>query len=138
MLRRDTLDKVGACTSTTRRASVLAFTGVISLIINTRLLVLRYRWCRYLQSGNLPLKRPLGSVGGHKRCAVDDPNGVVINIATPGWNEYEEEVNCPQPTAKATQPTAKAPQPTAKAGSVERACVISVTATLVMSVSFLL
>lgn len=126
MLRRDTLDKVGACTSTTRRASVLTFTGVISLIINTRLLVLlRYRWCRYLQSGNLPLKRPLGSVGGHKRCAVDDPNGVVINIATPGWNEYEEEVNCPQPTAKA-------------AGSVERACVISVTATLVMSLSFLL
>lgn len=86
---------------------------------------LRYRWCRYLQSRNLPLKRPLSSVAGHRRCAVDDPNEVIINIATPAWNEYEEEVNCPQPTAKAT-------------GNVERACMISMTAALVMAVSFLL
>lgn len=57
---------------------------------------------------------------------MDDPNGVVINIATPGWNEYEEEVNCPPP------PTPKA------AGPVERACMMSVAAALVMSVSFLL
>ena len=56
---------------------------------------------------------------------MDDPNGVIINIATPGWNEYEEEVNCPQPTAKS-------------AGSVKRAYLITVAATLVMSVSFLL
>ena len=67
----------------------------------------------------------MGLVGGHKRCAVDDPNGVVINIATPAWNEYEEEVNCPKPTAKA-------------AGNVERARMISMTAALVMAVSSLL
>ena len=57
---------------------------------------------------------------------MDDPNGVVINIATPAWNEYEEEVNCPQPTTKA-------------AGNVESgACMISMTAALVMAVSSLL
>ena len=53
---------------------------------------------------------------------MDDPNGVVINIATPGWNEYEEEVNCPQ------QPTAKA------ARNEERAWMISITTALVMAV----
>ena len=56
---------------------------------------------------------------------MDDPNGVIINIATPGWNEYEEEVNCPQPTAKAAR-------------NVERAWVISVTTVLVMPVWSLL
>ena len=69
--------------------------------------------------------RPLGWVGGHRRCAVDDPNDVLINIATPGWNEYEEEVNCPHPTGKA-------------AARVERACVMTVAAALVISVLFML
>lgn len=87
-----------------------------------------YRWCHYLQSRDLSLKRRLGWVGGHKRCAVDDPNGVLINIATPGWNEYEEEVNCPQPTVK-------------DVGNVEKAWVMSVGVALVMTdmtVSFVL
>ena len=69
--------------------------------------------------------RSLGSVGGHRRCAVDDPNGVVINIATPGWNEYEEEVNCPKPTAKAAR-------------NVGRTWMISMTTALVMAVLSLL
>ena len=56
---------------------------------------------------------------------MDDPSGVVINIATPAWNEYEEEVNCPKPTAKA-------------AGNVERASMTSMTAALVMAVWSLL
>lgn len=60
--------------------------------------MLRFRWCHYLESRKLRLVRPLGKVGDNKRCAVDDPNGVLINIATPGWNEYEEEVNCVKPT----------------------------------------
>lgn len=87
-----------------------------------------YRWCHYLQSRDLSLKRRLGWVGGHKRCAVDDPNGVLINIATPGWNEYEEEVNCPQPTVK-------------DVGNVEKPWVMSVGVALVMTdmtVSFVL
>ena len=69
--------------------------------------------------------RPLGSVGDQRRCAVDDPNGVLINIATPGWNEYEEEVNCPSPSPRGV-------------GSVEKACVMSVAAAIVMSVVYLL
>ena len=80
-----------------------------------------YRWCRYLQSRNLRLTRPLGMVGDDRRCAVDDPNGVLINIATPGWNEYEEEVNCPTPVPKGE-------------GRVETACVLSVIVALVMPV----
>lgn len=56
---------------------------------------------------------------------MDDPNGVIINIATTGWTEYEEEVNCPKPTTKAV-------------GSVEKACVMSVGVALAVSVSFLL
>jgi len=65
-------------------------------------------------------------VGSQRRCAVDDPSGVVINIATPGWNEYEEEVNCPQ------QPTAKASR------NVQRAWMISMTTALVMAISSVL
>lgn len=83
------------------------------------------RWCHFLQGRKLTLTRPLGWVGGNKRCAVDDPNGVLINIATPGWNEYEEEINCPPPTPKAE-------------GKVETACTITVIAVLVMSVLSLL
>ena len=56
---------------------------------------------------------------------MDDPNGVVINIATPGWNEYEEEVNCPKPTAKAAR-------------NVESAWMISMTTALVIAVLSLL
>ena len=61
------------------------------------------RWCHFLEDRGLALKRKLEWVGSNKRCGVDDPNGVVINIAMPGWNEYEEEVNCPPstPTTKA-------------------------------------
>ena len=71
------------------------------------------------------MTRPLDRVGDNKRCAVDDPNGVVINIATPGWNEYEEEVNCPTPIPKGE-------------GRVETGWAISVLTALVASVSFLL
>lgn len=85
----------------------------------------RSRWCSYLQSRGLSLTRPLGQVGDNKRCAVDDPNGVLVNIATPGWNEYEEEVNCPKPV-----PAGK--------GRRETGTSISVITTLVMLVSFLL
>ena len=56
---------------------------------------------------------------------MDDPNGVLINIATPGWNEYEEEVNCPPPKPKAE-------------GQMETARVISVIVAIVMSISSLL
>lgn len=74
------------------------------------------RWCHYLKSRNLTFTRPLGKVGDNKRCAVDDPNGVVINIATPGWNEYEEEFNC----VTMAKPTPKAE------GRVQRACMLIV------------
>ena len=76
-------------------------------------LMLRFRWCHYLKSRNLNFTRPLGKVGDNTRCAVDDPNGVLINIATPGWNEYEEEVNCVQPTPAAE-------------GRVQKACMLIV------------
>jgi len=82
-------------------------------------------------------------VGNNRRCAVDDPNSVLINIATPGWNEYEEEVNCPQPTPQPTQPrestlgTKLQPNPKAE-GRTETACVISVIVAIVTSISFLL
>lgn len=52
---------------------------------------------------------------------MDDPNDVLINIATPGWNEYEEEVNCPKPVPKGE-------------GRVEAACVLSAIVAIVMSV----
>lgn len=81
------------------------------------------RWCQYFESRGLLLKRPLGWVGAHKRCAVDDPKGVVINMATPGWNEYEEEVNCPK--AISTTP-----------GIVNGASILSVPAALLSSVLF--
>lgn len=80
------------------------------------------RWCQYLEDRNLNLKRPLGWVGGHKRCAIDDPNSVVINIATPGWNEYEEEVNCPVETKS------EAP------GIVKGASILSVAVAILISV----
>ena len=64
-------------------------------------------------------------MGAHKRCAVDDPNGVVINMATPGWNEYEEEVNCPEKISTAP-------------GMVNGASILFVTAALLSSVLFLL
>lgn len=83
------------------------------------------RWCHYLKSRGLPLKRPLGWVGAHKRCAVDDPNGVVINMATSGWNEYEEEVNCPETISTAP-------------GIVNGARILFVNAALLSSVLFLL
>ena len=86
---------------------------------NAFLISICYRWCRYLQSRNLPLTRPLGMVGDNRRCAVDDPNGVLINIATPGWNEYEEEVNCPKPVPKGE-------------GRVEAACVLSAIVAIVI------
>lgn len=71
------------------------------------------------------MTRPLGQVGDNKRCAVDDPNGVLVNIATPGWNEYEEEVNCPTPV-----PTGEGRRATGTS--------ISVITTFVMLISFLL
>ena len=55
---------------------------------------------------------------------MDDPNGVLINIATPGWNEYEEEVNCfPQADPKSD-------------GEIQRGCVITLITALVLSLLF--
>ena len=84
-------------------------------------LMLRFRWCHYLESRDLNFTRPLGKVGDNTRCAVDDPNGVLINIATPGWNEYEEEFNC----GTMAKPTPKAE------GRVQRACMLIVIIALV-------
>ena len=54
--------------------------------------------------------------------------GVLINIATPGWNEYEEEVNCsPQNEA---DPKGK--------GEIQRGCVITLITALVLWLLFLL
>ena len=93
--------------------------------------MLRFRWCHYLESRDLTFTRPLGKVGDNTRCAVDDPNGVLINIATLGWNEYEEEVNCVKP------PTTVKPNPTAE-GRVQRACMLIVMIAFVSALSPLL
>lgn len=82
------------------------------------------RWCQFLQDRNLTWTRPLGWVGGNRRCAVDDPNGVLINIATPGWNEYEEEVNCPPRADPKSE------------GEIQRGCVITLITALVLSLLF--
>ena len=82
------------------------------------------RWCQFLQDRHLTWTRPLGWVGGNRRCAVDDPNSVLINIATPGWNEYEEEVNCPPPADPKGD------------GEIQRGCVITLITTFVLSLLF--
>ena len=50
--------------------------------------------------------------------------GVLINIATPGWNENEEEVNCsPRADPKGE-------------GEIQRGCVITLITALAVSLVF--